>query len=57
MVKHQQLSVIRGDEEMNRQSTEDFYSSEDTQCGTIMVNSYNYTIVQTHGMHSSESDP
>ena len=41
---------------MNRGGAEDFQGSETTLHNTIMVDTYPYTLVQTHTKHSIESE-
>ena len=43
--------------EMSRQSTEDFYGSENILYDTIMIDVYHYTFVQTCGMYNSMNEP
>lgn len=51
--------VVRGLKErgVNRQSTKDFYGSENTLYGTIMVNTCHYTFVETHRKNNMKSEP
>ena len=42
---------------MSRQSTEDFYGSENILYDTIMIDVYHYTFVQTCGMYNSMNEP
>ena len=42
---------------MSRQSTEDFYGSENILYDTIMIDVYHHTFVQTCGMYNSMNEP
>ena len=42
---------------MKKKSTEDFYSSETIQYGTIIVDICHYTFVQTQRMYNTKSEP
>ena len=42
---------------MNRQSTEDFQSSETILCDTIVVDTWHYTFVQMDRLSNTKSEP
>ena len=48
---------VRGQREINRQSTEDFKGSETTLYDTIMVDTCHYTFVQTHRIYKPRVHP
>ena len=48
---------VKGEGEINRQSTKDFQSSETSLYGTVMMGTCQYTFVQIHRMYNTESEP